>query len=164
MAPPQQRNHRGKPVGKVNCKNMKQDCPVPACPRATLLPGHCCHTCPKGEESGCVPAGSPHSPPASPTGLGKGALHTPLRRVSQFVMKVTSAHDMMGRGKPSWEQPERSAEKAYRAKCPACPCACAQHAPAKSPIVIHRAHLGLSREGGIYNCPHPELLGASSLV
>ncbi|XP_059711660.1 chordin isoform X3 [Haemorhous mexicanus] len=43
-----QRNHRGKPVGKVNCKNMKQDCPVPACPRATLLPGHCCHTCPKG--------------------------------------------------------------------------------------------------------------------
>nr|XP_014120927.1 chordin [Zonotrichia albicollis] len=42
-----QRNHRGKPVGKVNCKNMKQDCPVPACPRATLLPGHCCHTCPK---------------------------------------------------------------------------------------------------------------------
>ncbi|KGL91912.1 Chordin, partial [Charadrius vociferus] len=34
--------------GKVNCKNMKQDCPVPACPRATLLPGHCCHTCPKG--------------------------------------------------------------------------------------------------------------------
>ncbi|KFP83427.1 Chordin, partial [Apaloderma vittatum] len=33
---------------KVNCKNMKEDCPVPACPRATLLPGHCCHTCPKG--------------------------------------------------------------------------------------------------------------------
>eukprot|EP00076_Gallus_gallus_P024614 XP_015146860.1 chordin isoform X3 [Gallus gallus] len=42
-----QRNRRGKPVGKVNCKNMKQDCPVPTCPRATLLPGHCCHTCPK---------------------------------------------------------------------------------------------------------------------
>ncbi|XP_061308351.1 chordin isoform X1 [Pezoporus flaviventris] len=42
-----QRNRRGKPAGKVNCKNMKQDCPVPACPRATLLPGHCCHTCPK---------------------------------------------------------------------------------------------------------------------
>lgn len=36
-------------MGKVNCKNMKQDCPVPTCPRATLLPGHCCHTCPKGE-------------------------------------------------------------------------------------------------------------------
>ncbi|KAI1235949.1 Chordin, partial [Lamprotornis superbus] len=48
LGPRQQRNHRGKPVGKVNCKNMKQDCPVPACPRATLLPGHCCHTCPKG--------------------------------------------------------------------------------------------------------------------
>ncbi|XP_048811051.1 chordin isoform X2 [Lagopus muta] len=41
------RNRRGKPVGKVNCKNMKQDCPVPTCPHATLLPGHCCHTCPK---------------------------------------------------------------------------------------------------------------------
>lgn len=49
FSPPQQRNRRGKPVGKVNCKNMKQDCPVPTCPRATLLPGHCCHTCPKGE-------------------------------------------------------------------------------------------------------------------
>uniref|UniRef100_A0A8B9IR53 Chordin n=1 Tax=Anser cygnoides TaxID=8845 RepID=A0A8B9IR53_ANSCY len=44
---PRQRNRRGKAAGKVNCKNMKQDCPVPACPRATLLPGHCCHTCPK---------------------------------------------------------------------------------------------------------------------
>ncbi|NWX94574.1 CHRD protein, partial [Nothoprocta pentlandii] len=42
-----QRNRRGKALGKVNCKNMKQECPVPACPRATLLPGHCCHTCPK---------------------------------------------------------------------------------------------------------------------
>nr|XP_047915524.1 chordin [Anser cygnoides] len=47
LPPPQQRNRRGKAAGKVNCKNMKQDCPVPACPRATLLPGHCCHTCPK---------------------------------------------------------------------------------------------------------------------
>ncbi|KFR00543.1 Chordin, partial [Nipponia nippon] len=52
--------------GKVNCKNMKQDCPVPACPRATLLPGHCCHTCPKGEASGCRPAGSPPAPTGSP--------------------------------------------------------------------------------------------------
>nr|XP_025950552.1 chordin isoform X1 [Dromaius novaehollandiae] len=55
-----QRNRRGKPLGKVNCKNMKQDCPVPACPRATLLPGHCCQTCPKG-----LP-GSPEKSPESP--------------------------------------------------------------------------------------------------
>ncbi|XP_010571398.1 PREDICTED: chordin [Haliaeetus leucocephalus] len=57
---PQQRNRRGKPAGKVNCKNMKQDCPVPACPRATLLPGHCCHTCPKA-----LP-GPPEKSPAPP--------------------------------------------------------------------------------------------------
>ncbi|KFO74939.1 Chordin, partial [Cuculus canorus] len=38
--------------GKVNCKNMKQDCPVHACPRATLLPGHCCPTCPKEKSPG----------------------------------------------------------------------------------------------------------------
>ncbi|XP_065495745.1 chordin isoform X1 [Caloenas nicobarica] len=55
-----QRNRRGKPVGKVNCKNMKQDCPVPTCPRATLLPGHCCHTCPKA-----LP-GPPEKSPALP--------------------------------------------------------------------------------------------------
>ncbi|XP_049659535.1 chordin isoform X3 [Accipiter gentilis] len=55
-----QRNRRGKPAGKVNCKNMKQDCPVPACPRATLLPGHCCHTCPKA-----LP-GPPEKSPAPP--------------------------------------------------------------------------------------------------
>ncbi|XP_009881689.1 PREDICTED: chordin [Charadrius vociferus] len=55
-----QRNRRGKTAGKVNCKNMKQDCPVPACPRATLLPGHCCHTCPKA-----LP-GPPEKSPAPP--------------------------------------------------------------------------------------------------
>nr|XP_021148788.1 chordin [Columba livia] len=47
-------------MGKVNCKNMKQDCPVPTCPRATLLPGHCCHTCPKA-----LP-GPPEKSPALP--------------------------------------------------------------------------------------------------
>lgn len=78
LGPPQQRNHRGKPVGKVNCKNMKQDCPVPTCPRATLLPGHCCHTCPKGEESGCFSAGSPHQSPRIPCWPGKGGIaHAP---------------------------------------------------------------------------------------
>lgn len=66
LGSPQQRNHRGKPVGKVNCKNMKQDCPVPACPRATLLPGHCCHTCPKGEDRDASLQGAPISPPGSP--------------------------------------------------------------------------------------------------
>uniref|UniRef100_A0A8B9QQL1 Chordin n=1 Tax=Apteryx owenii TaxID=8824 RepID=A0A8B9QQL1_APTOW len=53
-------NRRGKPLGKVNCKNMKQDCPVPACPRATLLPGHCCQTCPKALPG--APEKSPESP------------------------------------------------------------------------------------------------------
>ncbi|XP_025926775.1 chordin [Apteryx rowi] len=57
---PEQRNRRGKPLGKVNCKNMKQDCPVPACPRATLLPGHCCQTCPKALPG--APEKSPESP------------------------------------------------------------------------------------------------------
>uniref|UniRef100_A0A8C3JPE4 Chordin n=1 Tax=Calidris pygmaea TaxID=425635 RepID=A0A8C3JPE4_9CHAR len=60
LAPPQQRNRRGKPVGKVNCKNMKQDCPVPACPRATLLPGHCCHTCPKALPAPPEKSPAPH--------------------------------------------------------------------------------------------------------
>ncbi|NXJ72067.1 CHRD protein, partial [Rostratula benghalensis] len=55
-----QRNRRGKPVGKVNCKNMKQDCPVPACPRATLLPGHCCHTCPKALPASPEKTPTPH--------------------------------------------------------------------------------------------------------
>lgn len=59
-------------MGKVNCKNMKQDCPVPACPRATLLPGHCCRTCPKGEESLCFPLGAPARPPGSPLAWKRG--------------------------------------------------------------------------------------------
>ncbi|XP_054839001.1 chordin isoform X2 [Eublepharis macularius] len=46
-----QRNRRGKPTGKVSCKNMKQDCPTPACADAILLPGHCCRTCPKAAVS-----------------------------------------------------------------------------------------------------------------
>ncbi|XP_069474887.1 chordin isoform X2 [Ambystoma mexicanum] len=42
-----QRNRRGKAVGKVSCKNIKQDCPTPACAHSILLPGQCCRTCPK---------------------------------------------------------------------------------------------------------------------
>lgn len=34
--------------GKVNCKNIKQDCPDPDCDDPVLRPGHCCKTCPKG--------------------------------------------------------------------------------------------------------------------
>ncbi|CAI5775985.1 chordin isoform X1 [Podarcis lilfordi] len=46
-----QRNHRGKPTGKVSCKNIKHDCPTPPCSDAILLPGHCCKTCPKAAPS-----------------------------------------------------------------------------------------------------------------
>uniref|UniRef100_A0AAQ5XT39 Chordin n=1 Tax=Amphiprion ocellaris TaxID=80972 RepID=A0AAQ5XT39_AMPOC len=43
-----QKSRRGKVFGKVNCKNIKQDCPDPDCDDPILLPGHCCKTCPKG--------------------------------------------------------------------------------------------------------------------
>uniref|UniRef100_A0A3Q1K940 Chordin n=1 Tax=Anabas testudineus TaxID=64144 RepID=A0A3Q1K940_ANATE len=43
-----QKSRRGKVLGKVNCKNIKQDCPDPDCDDPILLPGHCCKTCPKG--------------------------------------------------------------------------------------------------------------------
>ncbi|CAL8236816.1 unnamed protein product [Arctogadus glacialis] len=43
-----QKGRRGKVFGKVNCKNIKQDCPEPDCDHPILLPGHCCKTCPKG--------------------------------------------------------------------------------------------------------------------
>ncbi|CAL8234909.1 unnamed protein product, partial [Arctogadus glacialis] len=42
-----QKGRRGKVFGKVNCKNIKQDCPEPDCDHPILLPGHCCKTCPK---------------------------------------------------------------------------------------------------------------------
>uniref|UniRef100_A0A672Z738 Chordin n=1 Tax=Sphaeramia orbicularis TaxID=375764 RepID=A0A672Z738_9TELE len=45
-----QKGRRGKVFGKVNCKNIKQDCPEPECDEPILLPGHCCKTCPKGED------------------------------------------------------------------------------------------------------------------
>ncbi|XP_053315689.1 chordin [Spea bombifrons] len=48
-----QRSRRGKPSGKVTCKNIKHDCPAPSCTNPILLPGHCCKTCPK------VPSPSP---------------------------------------------------------------------------------------------------------
>ncbi len=44
----QQKSRRGKVFGKVNCKNIKQDCPDLDCDDPVLLPGHCCKTCPKG--------------------------------------------------------------------------------------------------------------------
>uniref|UniRef100_A0A3B4A709 Chordin n=1 Tax=Periophthalmus magnuspinnatus TaxID=409849 RepID=A0A3B4A709_9GOBI len=45
-----QKSRRGKVFGKVNCKNIKQDCPNPECEDPVLLPGHCCKTCPKEKE------------------------------------------------------------------------------------------------------------------
>lgn len=44
-----QKSRRGKVLGKVSCKNIKQDCPEPNCDEPELLPGQCCKTCPKGE-------------------------------------------------------------------------------------------------------------------
>ncbi|XP_056297650.1 chordin isoform X1 [Pseudoliparis swirei] len=44
------KSRRGKVLGKVNCKNVKQDCPVLDCEEPVLLPGHCCRTCPKGDK------------------------------------------------------------------------------------------------------------------
>lgn len=52
----QQKGRRGKVFGKVNCKNIKQDCPQPECDSPILLPGHCCRTCPKGELRGSGPS------------------------------------------------------------------------------------------------------------
>nr|XP_025034940.1 chordin [Pelodiscus sinensis] len=46
-----QRNRRGKPTGKVSCKNIKHDCPTLPCSEPVLLPGHCCKTCPKAPPS-----------------------------------------------------------------------------------------------------------------
>ncbi|XP_034722598.1 chordin [Etheostoma cragini] len=45
-----QKSRRGKVLGKVNCKNIKQDCPDLDCEDPILLPGHCCKTCRKGED------------------------------------------------------------------------------------------------------------------
>lgn len=56
----QQKSRRGKVFGKVNCKNIKQDCPDLDCDDPILLPGHCCKTCPKGNHL------LRHSAPAAP--------------------------------------------------------------------------------------------------
>ncbi|XP_029964425.1 chordin [Salarias fasciatus] len=42
-----QKGRRGKVLGKVNCRNIKQDCPDPDCEDPVLLPGDCCKTCPQ---------------------------------------------------------------------------------------------------------------------
>ncbi|XP_070801799.1 chordin [Pituophis catenifer annectens] len=42
-----QRNRRGKPAGKVSCKNIKHSCPKLPCADAIVLPGQCCKSCPK---------------------------------------------------------------------------------------------------------------------
>ncbi|XP_026545526.1 chordin [Notechis scutatus] len=42
-----QRNRRGKPAGKVTCKNIKHSCPKLPCADAIVLPGQCCKSCPK---------------------------------------------------------------------------------------------------------------------
>ncbi|KAK9401369.1 chordin [Crotalus adamanteus] len=42
-----QRNRRGKPAGKVSCKNIKHSCPKLPCADPIALPGQCCKSCPK---------------------------------------------------------------------------------------------------------------------
>lgn len=49
VSPLQQKSRRGKVFGRVNCKNIKQDCPNLDCDDPILLPGHCCRTCHKGK-------------------------------------------------------------------------------------------------------------------
>uniref|UniRef100_A0A8C6XT77 Chordin n=1 Tax=Naja naja TaxID=35670 RepID=A0A8C6XT77_NAJNA len=46
-----QRNRRGKPAGKVTCKNIKHSCPKLPCTDAVVLPGQCCKSCPKAPAS-----------------------------------------------------------------------------------------------------------------
>uniref|UniRef100_A0A3Q0RUK2 Chordin n=1 Tax=Amphilophus citrinellus TaxID=61819 RepID=A0A3Q0RUK2_AMPCI len=43
-----QKPRRGKMMGKVNCKNIKQDCPALDCDNPVQLAGHCCKTCLQG--------------------------------------------------------------------------------------------------------------------
>uniref|UniRef100_A0A8C9WM04 Chordin n=1 Tax=Scleropages formosus TaxID=113540 RepID=A0A8C9WM04_SCLFO len=44
-----QRSRKGKLLGKVSCRNTKQDCPEPSCTNPVSLPGRCCRTCAQGE-------------------------------------------------------------------------------------------------------------------
>ncbi|XP_077289288.1 dorsal-ventral patterning protein Sog-like [Arctopsyche grandis] len=39
-----QKKHRI--VAKVQCRNIKNECPKPSCDEPELLPGRCCKTCP----------------------------------------------------------------------------------------------------------------------
>lgn len=43
-------NRKSRLVARVKCKNIKHDCPKPACEEAVLLPGRCCKTCPGQED------------------------------------------------------------------------------------------------------------------
>lgn len=40
-------------VAKVQCRNIKHDCPKPTCDEPVLLPGRCCKTCP-GDQRGKI--------------------------------------------------------------------------------------------------------------
>uniref|UniRef100_G3RRZ0 Chordin n=1 Tax=Gorilla gorilla gorilla TaxID=9595 RepID=G3RRZ0_GORGO len=48
-APQWGRRTRG--PGRVSCKNIKPECPTPACGQPRQLPGHCCQTCPQERSS-----------------------------------------------------------------------------------------------------------------
>ena len=38
-------NRKSRLVARVKCRNIKHDCPKPACEDAVVLPGRCCKTC-----------------------------------------------------------------------------------------------------------------------
>lgn len=40
-------------VARVQCKNIKNECPKPTCDEPVLLPGRCCKTCPGDHTSKC---------------------------------------------------------------------------------------------------------------
>ncbi|XP_024211620.2 chordin isoform X6 [Pan troglodytes] len=42
---------RTRDPGRVSCKNIKPECPTPACGQPRQLPGHCCQTCPQERSS-----------------------------------------------------------------------------------------------------------------
>ena len=48
-------NRKSRLVARVKCRNIKNDCPKPACEDAVALPDRCCKTCP-GQQDAVVEA------------------------------------------------------------------------------------------------------------
>lgn len=70
---------------------------MPTCPRPTLLPGHCCHTCPKGEARRCFTAQSRFAPSGFLKGMGKRALCThPQNQLLAFLQGLLVPSGYLG--------------------------------------------------------------------